>query len=159
MTLQLVNPGDDDAIRHIATLFREYEIHLNVDLCVQNFAAEIAALPGVYCQPTGVLVLGHVEGEPIACGAVRPLTPGYCEMKRLFVRPHHHCQGYGRTMALRLIEFACTAGYAHMRLDTLRHLTAAVSLYQSLGFIEIPPYNDTEIDDIVYFELALMSAP
>jgi putative acetyltransferase len=45
---------------HIATareLFLEYQRWLNLDLCFQNFSAELAALPGDYAPPSGRLLL------------------------------------------------------------------------------------------------------
>ena len=38
-------------VETIRTLFREYAQWLNVDLCFQNFEAELAGLPGAYAPP------------------------------------------------------------------------------------------------------------
>ena len=40
-------------------------------------------------------------------------------------------------------------------LDTVSRLTAAVSLYQSLGFVEIDAYRHNPLDDARYFALDL----
>ena len=69
------------------TIFREYAGSLQVDLCFQNFEAELDGLPGEYRPPDGQLLLALVDGEVAACGAMRSLRDvdyaNACEMKRL----------------------------------------------------------------------------
>ncbi|MFN7727370.1 MAG: GNAT family N-acetyltransferase [Rubrivivax sp.] len=130
-----------DAARSI---FREYAAGLGVDLCFQNFEAELAGLPGDYAEPAGVLLLAWVDGELAGCGAMRPLPDvdytDACEMKRLFVRPAFRSLGLGRLLAQALLDRGQQAGYSNMLLDTLDDMEAARSLYAALGFQEIPPY-------------------
>ena len=127
-----------------ATLFREYAASLDVDLCFQNFEAELARLPGDYGPPAGHLLLAFVGGELAACGAMRPLADvdyaNACEMKRLYVRPAFRGFGLGRALAQALLDEAHRVGYSAMLLDTLDEMEAARELYVSLGFDEIPPY-------------------
>lgn len=127
-----------------ADIFRAYAASLDVDLCFQDFDAELASLPGEYAPPGGHLVLAFVAGELAGCGALRPLTDSdyanACEMKRLFVRGGYRGLGLGRTLAQSLLDEARRAGYSHILLDTLDNMEAARELYASLGFEEIPPY-------------------
>ena len=44
-----------------------------VDLCFQDFEHELAALPGDYAAPNGLLLLAFVDGALAGCGAFRPL--------------------------------------------------------------------------------------
>jgi GNAT superfamily N-acetyltransferase len=133
-----------DRIADAATIFRDYAASLAVDLCFQDFDAELASLPGEYRGPNGALLLAYVDGALAGCGAFRPLADvdyaNACEMKRLFVRPGFRRLGLGRTLAETLIEEARRAGYSAMLLDTLDEMEAARELYASLGFEEIPPY-------------------
>jgi len=73
----------------VAALFEGYAASLPVDLGYQDFAAELAGLPGKYAPPHGALLLASDEaGAPLGCVALRPLPPhGRCEMKRLFLTP------------------------------------------------------------------------
>jgi putative acetyltransferase len=128
----------------VAELFREYAASLDVDLCFQNFEAELAGLPGEYAPPGGQLVLAYVDGRLAGCGAMRVLADSdyanACEMKRVFVRPAFRGCGLGRALAQRLLDEGRRAGYSAMLLDTLDDMEAARELYASLGFEEIPPY-------------------
>ena len=125
-------------------IFREYAASLDVDLCFQNFEAELADLPGDYAAPAGGLWLAYVDGALAGCGALRPLADvdyaNACEMKRLFVRPGFRRYGLGRLLAQALLDEARRAGYSQLLLDTLDDMEAARELYASLGFVEIPPY-------------------
>lgn len=145
-----------DAAREI---FRDYAQSLSVDLCFQNFEAELAALPGDYAAPGGRLLLAWVEDELAACGALRGLADtdyaNACEMKRLYVRPAFRGFGLGRMLAQSLLDEARSAGYSVMLLDTLDEMEAARELYASLGFEEIPPYYFNPIAGAHYLKAEL----
>ncbi len=146
-------PGDLDAVRR---LFRAYADWLGVDLCFQGFERELADLPGAYAAPDGRLLVAKVGGDVVGCVALRPLGPGFCEMKRLYVVPGFAGAGIGRALAARIVEEARAIGYAKMRLDTLpARMPAAQHLYESLGFRPIPAYYHNPLDGVVMLELAL----
>ncbi len=149
---QATAPQEIAAIR---ALFQEYADGLGVDLCFQSFAAELAGLPGAYGPPGGRLLLAHAGGGPAGCVALRAIADGVCEMKRLFVRPAFRGSGLGRALAERVIQEARASGYRKMRLDTLRSLQPAISLYETLGFVRCAPYYDTPLADTVFMELQL----
>ncbi len=125
-------------------IFREYAAGLGVDLCFQNFEAELETLPGEYAGRGGALLLALVDGQVAGCGAMRPLADvdytNACEMKRLFVRRAFRGFGLGRILARTLLDRATQAGFSNMLLDTLDDMEAARGLYETLGFEEIPPY-------------------
>ncbi|MBI5821498.1 MAG: GNAT family N-acetyltransferase [Verrucomicrobia bacterium] len=136
-------------------LFEEYAAWLGVDLCFQGFAAELAGLPGLYAPPRGRLLLAWADGNPAGCVALRPLGNSICEMKRLFVKSAFRGQGVGRMLAKKTIAEARVIGYASMKLDTLAAMSAARSLYESLGFSRIPAYYATPLPDTIFMELKL----
>ncbi|MDR3688485.1 MAG: GNAT family N-acetyltransferase [Fimbriimonas sp.] len=152
LTQVVVDAPDHPQIESVRTLFREYETELNIDLCFQGFEAEIQGLPGKYAPPSGVLLLMLDDLQPVACGAMRPLEPGICELKRIYVRASHRGSGLGKSITCDLMARAGAQGYEVIRLDTLRRLVPALSLYESLGFSEIQPYNINPELDVAYFE-------
>jgi putative acetyltransferase len=147
-----VQPGEVSEARG---LFEAYAQSLNVSLCFQGFDEELAGLPGDYAAPRGRLLLGLVDGQARGCAALRPLEPGVCEMKRLYVRPEARGTGLGELLARRIIAEAAALGYARMRLDTLPQMEAAQALYRRLGFRPIGNYNGNPIPGAVFFELDL----
>lgn len=142
--IQLVVAEAPELVDAARGIFREYAASLSVDLCFQNFDAELDALPGEYAEPDGVLLLAYVDDQLAGCGAMRPLRDvdhaNACEMKRLYVRPAFRRFGLGRLLAQTLMDEARRGGYSVILLDTLDDMEAARELYASLGFVEVPPY-------------------
>jgi len=57
-------------------LFNEYASSVGVDLSYQDFATELASLPGKYVSPMGELLLARDRhGEPVGCVGLRPIEP------------------------------------------------------------------------------------
>jgi putative acetyltransferase len=148
-----------ELLEEARSIFREYARSLSVDLCFQNFEAELEGLPGDYQEPGGQLLLAFVDGELAGCGAIRRLAeadyPNACEMKRLYVRPAYRGLGLGRTLAEGLMDEARRAGYSVMLLDTLDDMEAARELYGALGFEEIPPYYFNPVPGAHYLKVDL----
>jgi GNAT superfamily N-acetyltransferase len=137
-------------------LFRAYADWLGVDLCFQGFERELAELSGTYAPPAGRLLIARVGSDAVGCVGLRPLEPGVCEMKRLWVEPGFGGQGIGRTFAESIVAAARAIGYQRMRLDTLpARMPAAQHLYASLGFREIPAYYHNPLEGVVMLELEL----
>ena len=155
-SMSIVRPAAGAAdIESARRLFREYAAALGVNLGFQNFESEVATLPGPYAPPAGRLLLAEAEAEVAGCVAVRPLEPGACELKRLYVRPEFRGQGLGVLLAQGALEQARQAGYDLIRLDTLPTMTAAQTLYRRLGFREVPASYPTPVAGTVFFELPL----
>lgn len=138
-----------------ATLLEEYAASLGVDLGFQDFAAELAGLPGKYAPPAGLFLIARIGAAAVGCGAFRPLEPGICEMKRLYVRPDFRGYRIGRRLCGVLIEAARRQGYRAMRLDTLPTMQPARRLYAALGFAPVAPYYPNPIAGTAYLELSL----
>lgn len=141
----------------VVLLFQAYEASLDVDLGYQDFASELASLPGEYAPPSGALLLAeNAKGEPVGCVALRSMDkPGRCEMKRLYVSPAGRGLGLARRLIQALIGEAKRIGYDEMWLDTLPTMLAAQSLYRTAGFKPTDPYYETPISGTVFLRLKL----
>jgi ribosomal protein S18 acetylase RimI-like enzyme len=128
-------------------LFNTYASSLGIDLAFQDFAAELATMPGKYAAPAGELLLARdIHGEPLGCVGLRPITPeSCCEMKRLYVSPQGRGLGLGRALIDAIVGEAVRIGYHEMRLDTLPAMVEALALYRKAGFMPIEPYYDTPL--------------
>ncbi|MEO8739892.1 MAG: GNAT family N-acetyltransferase [Casimicrobiaceae bacterium] len=146
------------------TLMLEYADSLNVDLCFQDFASELAGLPGAYAPPRGRLLLAGMPGAAFGCIALRPLagwpdeslapTP-VGEVKRLYVQPEQRAGHWGRRLSEALIADAQAIGFRELKLDTLARMTAARALYAQLGFRECAAYYVNPLPEVVYMSLTL----
>ncbi|RZJ07044.1 MAG: GNAT family N-acetyltransferase [Rubrivivax sp.] len=157
--IQLITPESEEDWQETRFILRDYAASLDVDLDFQGFDEELATLPGAYAQPEGLMLLALVDGAVAGSGAFRPLPdadyPNACEMKRLFVRPAFRRFGLGRVIAEALMDRATEAGYSSMLLDTLDDMEAARGLYESLGFVEVPPFYFNPIPGAHYLKAAL----
>ncbi|RMZ00970.1 hypothetical protein D0862_06546 [Hortaea werneckii] len=166
----VISPAERQEDLHAALqLFEAYALALGIDLSFQDFADEVANLPGKYARPTGCLLLARdTEGRGVGCVGLRPLSvdeddggdaavaaSSCCEMKRLYVDPSQRGSGMGKMLAERVIVEARRMGYQRMRLDTLPSMQSARALYKALGFREIEPYYLTPIQGTIFMELEL----
>ncbi len=154
--LTITKAETGEQITEAKTLFREYEAWLGMSLCFQDFENEVATLPGKYAMPGGRLYLAYVDENLAGCIALRRLEDDVCEMKRLFVRDGFRGQKIGVHLIEKVIAEAKKIGYKTMRLDTYPpKMGKAVSIYESHGFVPIPPYYDNPPSDVLFMELAL----
>ena len=136
-------------------LFEEYANMLDIMIYFETFDEELSSLPGEYAMPEGRLLVARCEGEAVGCAAIRPLSDGRCEMKRLYVKPRFRGMHVGRRLAERAIREAKEIGYTQMLLDTLDMLQDSIALFHKLGFAEtISLYGPPE-PGLVYMSLNL----
>jgi GNAT superfamily N-acetyltransferase len=152
---QLRDADTESLLAEAARLFDDYARSIGIDLEFQGFSRELSSLPGDYAPPDGAILL-VLDGErAIACVALRKLEAGICEMKRMYVTPAGRGKNLGRRLAGAIIKRARELGYLSMRLDTLGSMTAARSLYRSLGFVPIAAYCHNPFPDAEYYQLDL----
>lgn len=151
-------------MREARALFEEYAAWLPIDLGFQNFAEELATLPGAYAPPAGCLLLAGAPGAAVGVIALRALAladapPGTVgEVKRMYVRPVARGEGLGARLVERLLSEARAIGYRTLMLDTLASMHAAQALYRRFGFAQCPPYYHNPAPETVYMRAELEPA-
>jgi DNA-binding MarR family transcriptional regulator/GNAT superfamily N-acetyltransferase len=91
--------------------------------------------------PRGGFLVASVDGEPVACGAVKVTSSGVGSLKRMWVAGSVRGLGVGRRMLEALEGEAGRLGVTTLRLETNHALEEAIRLYRSAGFREVPAFN------------------
>jgi len=106
----------------------------------EAYLAEVT--PPMVERPNGVFLVAWVDGEPLSCGALKPLDtdPAVGEIKRMYTRPAGRRQGLGRRILARLETTAIELGYRRLQLETGVPQPEALSLYERTGWHRITPY-------------------
>jgi len=90
----------------------------------------------------GAFFVAYVDDAPVGCGAVRRLDEATAELKRMYVVPTHRSRGIGRALVVALEHEARQLGLKRVVLETGTRLTAAVRLYEGMGYTRIPLYGE-----------------
>jgi len=122
---------------------------------IEHMRDDAMRLPGPYVAPFGAIWLAQTNDDAVGCVALRPLPGGVGEVKRMYVDRAWRGKGVGRVLLETLVAHARTLGYRHLRLGTITDMTAARSLYESLGFVPIERYRKDEMVDTQFYELRL----
>jgi putative acetyltransferase len=88
--------------------------------------------------PGGAILLALEDGTPIGTGALIRTGPEEFELAKMAVTARARGRGVGRALCLALIALARQRGAHRLELMSQTTLTAAVQLYRSLGFVEVP---------------------
>jgi GNAT superfamily N-acetyltransferase len=124
-------------LRWIAGVAAEsYGLSIDVDAMV---ASDLDDKSKFY-PPRGRFYLLRHEGVYVGIGCLKQLAAGVAEVQRMYVRPHARGIGAGRCLIERLLDDARALSYRIVRVESLRVLTAAHTLYRSVGFVEVAPY-------------------
>jgi GNAT superfamily N-acetyltransferase len=159
------NPGETGGSYHRPVLIEPRE---STDPVIRALTreqqVELSALKGVGylpcpLRPDSQFMLGVIDGRPVGCGALQPISAAVGEVRRMYVRPAYRGQGLSKLILAALEERAFELGYECMRLETGRLMNRAISLYEGVGFRSIPSYGQYVGDpQSVCFEKSLLPA-
>jgi putative acetyltransferase len=94
------------------------------------------------------LIAAAPDGTPLACGALRRLTPASAEIKRMYAIPAARGTGAATAILRALESAAVTRGWTTLRLETGTAQPEAIRFYEREGYRQIPlygPYVGSEI--------------
>jgi GNAT superfamily N-acetyltransferase len=121
----------------------QYGLSFDIDAMIQSDIEDESK----FYPPSGRFYLVKTDGAYVGVGCLQRLGPGVGEIQRMYVQPHVRGKGAGRLLVERLLADAGELGYTSVRLESLKALTAAHTLYHSVGFVDIPPYDDDSMKD------------
>ncbi|HEY1906024.1 MAG TPA: GNAT family N-acetyltransferase [Myxococcaceae bacterium] len=101
--------------------------------------------PDDFRGPGAAVVLARAEGRPVGCAGLRPLGEGVLELKHFFLAREARGRGFGRAMLSGVEEVARERGARRIVLDTAAPLIEAAALYRSVGYADIPRFNDNPV--------------
>jgi putative acetyltransferase len=153
--MQIVTVTESAQLEQVKLLFQEYWDSFDFTPCFQNFSSELAALPGSYARPGGVLGLAVVDGLPAGCAALRRVDDQRGEAKRLYVRPELRGQGVGKALLAWIAGQARALGYREIVGDTLPVMSQPHEMYYPAGFERTGPYTADPTPGAIYIRLRL----
>ncbi|WP_091516727.1 MULTISPECIES: GNAT family N-acetyltransferase [Amycolatopsis] len=140
MTILPVPYGHPDATRFTAALQQIY-----VDLYAVEDVTPMD--PAEFTLPSGLFLVGYLGDEPVASGAWRAHDSpapdfqfGDAEIKRMYVAENARGRGYARLVLRELERTAALAGRKRVVLETGVRQPAAIALYRSAGYTDMPKF-------------------
>jgi GNAT superfamily N-acetyltransferase len=126
-------PGDRRAVRRLHDdALNEVGAHLGSG----SWDDDLDEIESAYLDQGGEFLVGVLDGEIVAMGALMRISPERAELKRMRVRPGLQGRGYGQAMLDALHRRASELGYSTLRLDTTVQQRAAQRLYLKNGYNE-----------------------
>jgi DNA-binding MarR family transcriptional regulator/predicted GNAT family N-acyltransferase len=139
LQIERVDPANPAARWCVAQYFAELDRRFEAGF---DPAASLPADDRDLVPPRGQFLVASVDGESVACGAVKAIGTGVGSVKRMWVADSARGLGIGRRMLEALEAQARELGLTTLRLETNKALTEAIALYKSAGFREVAPFND-----------------
>ncbi|GMV03787.1 MAG: hypothetical protein AMXMBFR53_00690 [Gemmatimonadota bacterium] len=139
VSFEPTDPGSPDARWCIEQYYAELSTRFE-----GGFDAHLSTVTDVadFAPPGGLFIVGRLEGRPVACGALKLVTPEVAYLKRMWVDGSVRGAGLGRRLLGALEEAAAGLGCAVVQLETNRVLAEAIRLYRTSGYEEVEPFND-----------------
>jgi GNAT superfamily N-acetyltransferase len=108
-----------------------------------GFDPELSLVPSLdeFAPPRGTFLLVRLNGEPVGCGGLKPISKEATYLKRMWIAPGARGLGLARRLLSTLEDSARSMGYSIVRLETNKSLVEAQQLYRSAGYAEVAPFN------------------
>ena len=101
-------------------------------------------------------IVAYDDNNPVGCGAVRELTPGVMEVKRMYTLPDHRKKGIAKAILTELEKWSREMGYEKCVLETGKRQPEAIDLYVGQGYRTTKNYGQyVGVENSVCFEKML----
>jgi DNA-binding MarR family transcriptional regulator len=142
--IRRVDPAAVDAQRCIAAYVAELNRRSGRGY---DPARGVSAEPHEMTPPAGLFLVAYRHGDAIACGGVKHHPTGASEIKRMWVAENARGLGIARRLLAELEADAVRSGASVGRIETSATLHEAITLYRSVGYVEVAPFNDEPFAD------------
>jgi DNA-binding MarR family transcriptional regulator/GNAT superfamily N-acetyltransferase len=141
VTFAVTDPASPEARACMAAYFAELGERFDGGF---DPGASLPATDSDLVEPSGLLLLARLHGEPVGCGALKFHGTEPAELKRMWVANRARGLGLGRRLLAELEDQARRHGATAVRLETNQALTEAITLYRSAGYAEVSAFSDEQ---------------
>jgi len=152
MKVRPYKPGDSEAVWQLHNLaLRDTGAFLGNG----PWDEDLKDIPSAYENNHGCFLVGLIEDQIVAMGAVRRIDTIQAELKRMRVHPDFQRRGFGTKLLILLEAEAKRLGYRILHLDTSTLQTASQKLYEKHGYRKT---GETKVDrlDVLLYEKKLI---
>jgi ribosomal protein S18 acetylase RimI-like enzyme len=144
--------GDADAIvdLHVRLYTTEFERNHNFVAGVRDSVD--AAIAKGWPETGGGIWMAERDGRVVGSAAVTDEGDGSAKLRWVALESELRGLGIGRRMVTEAVELAREGGYDRIWLETFHRLTAAASIYRSLGFVVTSETPKTDWGPAVTFQ-------
>lgn len=111
---------------------------------------DLHEIEDVYIRNGGEFLVGALDEEVVALGALKKTAADRAEIKYMRVAPHLQRRGFGQVILTALERRAAELGYETLHLDTAVRQRAARRLYESNGYQEVRRGEKGGMDCVFY---------
>ena len=144
LELRPVDPAGADAQRCIAAYVAE--LNRRSDRRYDP-AKGVSAEPREMTPPAGLFLVAYRHGDAVGCGGVKHHPGAPSEIKRMWVAENARGLGIARRLLAELETDAMRSGASLASIETSATLVEAITLYRSVGYVEVAPFNDEPFAD------------
>jgi GNAT superfamily N-acetyltransferase len=139
--------GDREPVWRLHDIaMREAGIHLGEG----SWYDDLHEIQNVYLGDSGEFLVGIVDDEVVAMGALKRTAAGRAEIKYMRVAPRLQRCGFGREILIALERRATELGYETLHLDTAVRQSAARRLYENNGYREVSRAKKGDLECVFY---------
>jgi DNA-binding MarR family transcriptional regulator/GNAT superfamily N-acetyltransferase len=136
--IERVDPASEAARSCVARYFAELQLRFDHGF---DPARSLPAEDVEFLPPRGAFLVASIDGEAVACGGLKTIAPAVAYLKRMWVDDALRGLGFGRRLLDALESQARELGFTKLCLETNRALVEAIGLYESAGYVVVPPFN------------------
>ena len=94
----------------------------------------------------------------VGCGSLRQFEPKVGQIRRMWVNPVLRGHGIGRRLLSALEGAGAVAGFEFIRLEVYEALTEALLLFETSGYVQVDPWEESP-PDLKAYQKQLLAVP